>query len=221
MITRVSSKIRFAAVAVDAVIFGIREGELRVLLVEVNRPPHYTNIKGFPGGLVELEENADEAVARTLREKAGLESIYTEQLYTFSEKERDRRNRVISIAYICLVNSHILDTLKAQWVPVTQIGTLAYDHNVMLQVALERLKGKLTYTNVARYLLPKKFTLSELQEVYEIVLGVQFDKRNFRKKVLSLNLVEDTGDTQEGVRNRPAVLYRFREQGVKVIPLFV
>lgn len=224
MSTKAPDKLRFAAVAIDAVIFGIKDGKLHVLLSEVDRPPHYVNTKGFPGGIIDIEENADEAVVRHLKEKAGLKNIYTEQLYTFSEKERDKRNRVISIAYLCLVDPHTLEQYNVpdmSWTPMKQIGKLAYDHNKMFMVALERLVGKLTYTNVAQHLLPEKFTLSELQEVYEIVLGTQFDKRNFRKKILSLNLVKDTGDIQEGVRNRPAALYHFKEQEVKVTPLFV
>lgn len=224
MTTKAPGKLRFAAVAIDAVIFGIKNGKLHVLLSDVDRPPHYVNIKGFPGGIIDIGENADEAVTRHLKEKAGLKNIYTEQLYTFSEKERDKRNRVISVAYLCLVDTHTLEQYNVPgmlWTPIKQIGKLAYDHNKMFKVALERLAGKLTYTNVAQYLLPKKFTLSELQEVYEIVLDTQFDKRNFRKKILSLNLVKDTHETQEGVRNRPATLYCFREREVKVTPLFV
>ena len=215
-------KLRFAAMAVDVVVFGFIDNELRALVSPVNRPPHYVNIPGFLGGLIDSEENAEEACSRILLEKGGLKNVYHEQLYTFSAVERDKRNRVVSVAYLGLVRPDTVATYKhesAQFVPVKNLQKLAYDHSDMLLVALRRLEGKLAYTTIAQYLLPRHFTLSELQSVYETITHKEFDKRNFRKKVLSLNIVKDTGRVQEGVKNRPAVLYEFRSQKTQELQL--
>lgn len=205
-------ELRFAAMAVDAVIFGIQNKKLHVLVQNVNRPPHYVNVPGFPGGLIDKTETAEQAVVRHLTNKAGLKKVYLEQLYTFSALERDKRNRVISVGYIgCVepatVASHSSDT--ASWLPVSSIKKLAYDHSSMFDMAIARLRGKLAYTTVAQFLLPDTFTLTELQSVYEVILGTTLDKRNFRKKILALNCLKETGKMQEGVQNRPAALYSF------------
>ncbi|MCA9357219.1 NUDIX hydrolase [Candidatus Nomurabacteria bacterium] len=215
-------RLRFSALAVDAVVLGIVDGELCGLVSEVNRPPYYVNILGFLGGLINIEENADEACERVLYEKGGLKNVYVEQLYTFSEVERDKRNRVISVAYIALVRPDTAASYKfadASFVPLKKLKNLAYDHDEMLQMAKSRLQGKFAYTNIAQYLLPRHFTLSELQATYEIVLQKEFDKRNFRKKVLSLDLVKETGLVQDGVKNRPAALYEFSSQKIKEFQL--
>lgn len=216
-------ELRFAAVAVDVVIFTIQDGDLKVLISDINRPPHYVNIPGLIGGLIDIEETAEDAIKRHVTEKMGVPNIYVEQLYTFSEKERDLRNRVISVAYIGLVsaeNAKMCVKKNNKWASVKGIGTLAYDHNKMLDMAVERLRGRLSYTNIARFLLSKNFTLSELQTVYEVIQNQTFDKRNFRKKILSLDVLEDTGNTQEGVRNRPAALYYFKGNAIEEISLF-
>lgn len=213
---------RFAAVAVDVVVLSFLEGELQALLMEVDRPPHYTNVKAFVGGIMEVKETADDAVMRHLHQKAGIQKLYTEQLYTFTGVERDKRNRVVAVAYMGLMDPDAamrLDLTKVAWVPVGKVGTLAYDHNEMLAVAKKRLRGKLAYTNIARYLLTKKFTLTELQTLYETVESKPFDKRNFRKKILSLDIIEETGEKQEGVKNRPAALYTFKGSGLTEMAL--
>jgi 8-oxo-dGTP diphosphatase len=215
--------IRFAAVAVDIVIFGIDDGVLKTLLIDIERHPHYVDMFGFPGGLIGSTETAEDAVERHLKEKTGLKDIFTEQLYTFSAVERDKRNRVVSIAYYGLVPSKVIATHTHQhthWVPVADIKELAYDHNEILAMAHARLDGKLAYTNVAQFMLPKYFTLTELQSVYEIVIGKEFDKRNFRKKILALDIVEETGEKQEGVKNRPATLYKATTKKIVEIALF-
>ena len=204
--------LRFAAMAVDAVVFGITDKKLHVLVQNVNRPPHYVNVPGFPGGLIDASETAEIAVARHLHDKVQLTTVYTEQLYTFSALDRDKRNRVISIAYLgCVVPSVIdlYEASEAKWVPVSTLKKLAYDHGSMYDLAISRLRGKLSYTTMAQFLLPKSFTLTELQTVYEVVLGKTLDKRNFRKKILALNCLAETGKMQEGVQNRPAALYTF------------
>lgn len=212
--------LHFAAVAIDLVVFGIKDGKLCVLLGDVDRPPHYQNIEAFIGGLVKVGETAEDALMRHLNNKTHLRGIYTEQLYTFSAIERDKRSRVISVSYLGLVRPDVCaaplpDDLR--WCPVSKLPALAYDHNEIFKVALTRLQGKLSYTTIAQFLLSRHFTLTELQEVYELILKKELDKRNFRKKILSLEVVEDTGETQEGVKNRPAALYQFKKE--KVIEL--
>ncbi len=224
MSQKVPDKIKFAAMAVDVVVFAIIDGELSVLLGEVNRPPYYTKIEAFIGGLIEPKETAEMALKRHLASKADLKKIYVEQLYTFSEIERDRRNRVISISYIGLVRPTVsmLTLMEGlRWCPVQELPQLAYDHNKMCAVALNRLKGKISYTNIAQFLLATEFTLTELQTVYELILGREIDKRNFRKKIIALDMVVETGDVQQGVKNRPAGLYRFKTEKLTELSLVI
>ncbi len=214
--------LRFAVMAVDIITLAFIDGVLCGLVSPVNRPPHYINTRGFLGGIVDAKETAEEASSRVLKQKGNLEKVYLEQLYTFSAVERDKRNRVVSVAYLALVRPEVALTYKhedAVFVPVKQLSKLAYDHDEMLLTALTRLRGKLTYTTIAQYLLPKHFTLSELQNVYEVVLQKEIDKRNFRKKILALEIVKETGKMQEGVKNRPAALYEFTSQKIKELTL--
>lgn len=215
-------KIRFAAVAVDVAVFAIIDGVLCALVDAVNRPPHYTNMEGFPGGLIKPDETAREAAFRILNDKVSIKSIYIEQLYTFSEVERDKRGRVVAVAYLGLIRPDQAVAYAhptAHFVPVKKLSGLAYDHDDVLHVACGRLQGRLGYTTIAQYLLPKEFTLTQLQEAYEIITETSFDKRNFRKKILSLNIVKETGKVQKGVQNRPAALYRFTSAEVTMLPL--
>ncbi len=215
-------KFRFAAMAVDVVVFGFVEGELCALVGPVNRPPHYVNTPGFLGGLIDPKETAEEACERILFEKGGLKNVYHEQLFTFSAVERDKRNRVVSVAYLGLVRPDTAAAYKhdgAMFVTVKELKKLAYDHDAMLLVALGRLEGKLSYTTIAQYLLPRHFTLSELQFMYETITHKELDKRNFRKKLLALDILKDTGKVQEGMKNRPAALYEFRSQKLQELQL--
>jgi 8-oxo-dGTP diphosphatase len=214
--------LRFAVMAVDIITLGFVDGVLCGLVSPVNRPPHYVNTTGFLGGIVHEKETAEEAAARVLEEKGNIDKVYLEQLYTFSAVERDKRNRVVSVAYLGLVNPDVAAAYthnEASFVPLKRLSKLAYDHDEMLLTALGRLQGKLTYTTIAQYLLPKHFTLSELQAVYEVILQKDFDKRNFRKKILTLDVVKETGKMQEGVKNRPAALYEFSSKKIKELPL--
>ena len=215
-------KLRFAAMAVDAVVLGFIDGVLCGLVSKVDRPPHYINKLGFLGGLVDSKENAEEASRRILEQKGNLKKVYLEQLFTFSDVERDKRNRVVSVAYFGLVRPDIAASYshaEASFVPVKKLKSLAYDHDAMLKMTLKRLEGKLSYTTLVQHLLPKHFTLSELQAVYEVILKKEFDKRNFRKKILALKILKDTGLSQEGVKNRPASLYEFASQKIEELPL--
>ena len=208
--------------SIDAVVLGFVDGVLCGLVSDVNRPPHYVNVPGFLGGIVDEKETALEACERVLLEKGDLKRVYLEQLFTFSEVNRDKRNRVVSVAHIGLVRPDVAASYthpEAKFVPVKELRKLAYDHDQMLQMTLGRLQGKFSYTTIAQHLLPRHFTLSEFQTVYEIILKKEFDKRNFRKKILTLGIIKETGQMEEGVKHRPAALFEFTAKKVIELPL--
>ena len=200
---------------VDTVLFTIIEDTLKVLCVTRQRDP-FDGQKTLPGTYIRNQESSKVAALRALREKAGVDDIYIEQLYTFDDIGRDPRGQYLSVAYLSLANSKILAlnisevTQNPEFVDVDT--ALGFDHNNIVKYAISRLRSKLEYTNVAQHLLPNIFTLSELQNVYEVVLGQVLDKRNFRKKILSLGIIKTTGDTLSGLRQRPALLYKFKTQ---------
>lgn len=202
-------------VAVDIVVFTVVDGRLRVLLTK--RPATHALFPdrwGLPGGFVGADESADEAAARELAGKAGVSDVFLEQLYTFSAPGRDPRNRVVSIAYYALVSSDRLSgrgTLEAQWFDAGDTPELVFDHDAILATALERIRGKLEYTPIGFQLLPPQFTLTDLQQVYEAILGVEIDKRNFRRKALDSGHVRATGEQRTG-KHRPAALYEFTDR---------
>lgn len=201
--------------AVDILIFSIFENKLKVLLVKRAIEP-FRNAWAIPGGFIKENESLDQAALRELKEETGVSTGYLEQLYTFGEPKRDPRGRVISTAYFALapasktgtVIEHI-DVSEARWFSISNLPRLAFDHKKILNYALKRLQWKLEYTNIAYSILEDEFTLTELQKVYEIVFNKKFDKRNFRKKILSLNLVEPTGRMALKGVQRPAKTYRF------------
>jgi 8-oxo-dGTP diphosphatase len=180
----------------------------------------------LPGGLVKPIETVDSSAKRNLYRILEMEDVYLEQLYTFGEIDRDPSGRVVSVAYFALIpdsESQLKSTAhngSINWFPVSSLPELAYDHDEMIRVAVERLRAKLTYTNIMYCLLPKAFTLSELQKHYEIILRKNLDKRNFRKKVMSLNLVKRTEKKTHGKAHRPANLYQFSKRKPETIPLF-
>jgi 8-oxo-dGTP diphosphatase len=206
-----------AALTVDCVVFGFDEGELKVLLIERGLEP-FKGRWALPGGFVRVDETLDEAARRELVEETGLKNVFLEQLYTFGEVERDPRERVVSIAYYALVklSDHrakaATDAANAQWFPVSKLPKLAFDHPEILSTALARLQGKVRYQPIGFELLPEKFTLSQLQHLYEAVLETELDKRNFRKKVLSFGLLVPLEETQMVGRHRPAQLFRFDQK---------
>ncbi len=215
--------LKFAVLAVDAVCFSIIEGKLCVLLGKVVANPFYKNKWAHIGGLIHPDETTDASIERLLKDKAAIEHVFKEQLYTFSEINRDERGRVVAVAYLALIPAeHITsDTgnIETKWIPFTDLPSLAYDHTYMAKVALERLQSKIKYTNIAQHLLPDEFTLTQLQQVYEIVLGEQLDKRNFRKKILSTDMLKDTKRTLKKGVMRPAALYTFASKKQKVIEI--
>lgn len=203
------------AVTVDVILFTIDEGRLKVLLIRRQLPP-FEGRWALPGGFVRMEESLDEAARRELVEESGVEVRWLEQLYTFGDPKRDPARRVITVTYFALIDARKVelhagtDATNAAWYRIDALPRLAFDHGKIVSYALERLRYKSEYAPVAFQLLPAKFTLSELQEVYEAIHDRALDKRNFRRKILALEIVEDVGETKSEGRGRPAALYRFR-----------
>lgn len=199
-------------VTVDIVIFTIQEGVLKVLLVKRRIPP-YIGQAAIPGGFVLEDEDLDQAAMRELEEETGVSDVYLEQLYSFGKLGRDPRGRVITVAYFALVSADRKlkagsDAAEAAWYPTDELPALAFDHATILEYALRRLRNKLEYTTVGFQLLPEKFTLTELQETYETILGRKLDKRNFRRKMSILKILKPLKEYRRGGQ-RPAQLYRF------------
>ena len=202
------------AVTVDAVVFGVEDDELKVLLVRRGVAP-FLGAWALPGGFVRTEETLDAAVRRELREETGVDVSFLEQLYTFGDLERDPRERVITVAWFALVHlaayrpAPATDAVDARWFPVQSLPDLAFDHDRVLDVAVARLRGKLAYAPVGFELLPEKFTLTEMQRLYEIILGRPLDKRNFRRKLLAMDVLVELDERRAGVAHRAPRLYRF------------
>lgn len=206
-----------AALTVDCVVFGFDEGALKVLLIRRGIEP-FQHRWALPGGFVRPNEPLDAAALRELREETGLREVYLEQLYTFGAIDRDPRERVISVAYFALVRradhlpSAATDAAEAAWFEVEKVPQLAFDHGEILNVALQRLRGKIRWQPVGFELLPKKFTLSKIQSLYEAILGRELDKRNFRKKLLALDLLVPLEEFTTAASKRPAQLFRFDQR---------
>jgi 8-oxo-dGTP diphosphatase len=202
------------ALSVDCVVFGVDDEDLKVLLVQRDKDP-YAGRWALPGGFVEMDESLDDAARRELQEETGVTRLYLEQLYTFGDPGRDPRGRVVSVAYYALVKlaeypvQAATDARDAAWFAVSDVPALAFDHPRILKTAVERLRGKVRYQPIGFELLPRKFTLSQLQGLYEKVLDTTLDKRNFRKKILSMGLLEELDEVQQDVAHRAARLFRF------------
>lgn len=211
-------------VAVDNCIFTVREHCLHLLLMQMTKAP-FEGQWALPGGLIDESESLDAAAARILAEETGVAEVYLEQLYTFGRPDRDPAGRVISVAYVALMHAEGLQLrpqpkyADVRWWPCAHLPPLAYDHHDIAAYARQRLEWKLAYTNVAWSLLPPRFVLTELQKVYEAVLGRPLDKRNFRKKILSLGLIEAVGETTRHGAHRPAMLYRFTSRQAQIIDM--
>jgi 8-oxo-dGTP diphosphatase len=205
------------AVTTDVVLFSIRERELKLLLIKRKGAP-YRGRWALPGGFVRLDEDLDTAASRELAEETGVSGVYLEQLYTFGAPKRDPRERVISVAYYALVPSDRMtltaatDAEAVGWFGMGELPALAFDHSHIVEMAHQRLVAKLDYSTLAFQFMPEAFTLTELQEVYEIILRADIDKRNFRKWVLALEQIEETGDYRRDGAHRPAKLYRLLDR---------
>jgi 8-oxo-dGTP diphosphatase len=213
---------RRPALTTDCVIFGLDAGDLKVLLIQRGLPP-FEGRWALPGGFVRVGESVDECARRELQEEAGLKNVFLEQLYTFGDPKRDPREHVVTVAYYALVNlvNHPpkadTDARNAAWFSAEDVPRLAFDHQNILATALDRLRGKLRYQPVGFELLPRKFTLTQLQTLYETILQQEFDKRNFRKKVQKLGILEETDEIQQDVAHRAARLYRFDKKQYRAL----
>lgn len=202
------------ALTVDCVVFGLDERCLKVLLIQRRLAP-FQHGWALPGGFVRIEETIDEAARRELAEEAGVTDVYLEQLYTFGALDRDPRERVVSVAYYALakLSDHRIraatDAEGVAWHALDELPRLAFDHRAIVELAHERLRAKVRYAPIGFELLPPRFSLTQLQRLYELVLGTELDKRNFRKKLLSMDLLVETDEVEQGVRHRAARLYRF------------
>ncbi|UPZ16514.1 NUDIX hydrolase [Flavobacterium humidisoli] len=204
-------------VAVDAIVFGYQNSQLYVLLIQ-QKFGSTNSYWALPGGLVKNEESLKDAVKRELKEETNVDVDYFEQLFTFGDDiERDPRNRVVSVAYFALVDPSKLeikadsDADKVQWFKINEVPKLAFDHNSILKKAVERLKSKLTYEPIGFDLLPKEFLFSELENLYCTILEKEIERRNFRKKILSFGIVEETENYSPIKTGRPAKLFRFNK----------
>ena len=203
------------AVTTDCVIFGYDGKELKVLLIERGIEP-FKGCWAFPGGFLNMDEDALAGARRELKEETGLEDAFIEQFHTFSEPGRDPRGRVITIAHYALVKIQEVeggdDAAQARWFPIGEVPPLAFDHDRILRMAMSRLKEKIHFEPVGFELLPDVFTMPQLQNLYEAILEVHFDRRNFASKMLKLGILEDTGDRPAGASSRIPVSYRFNKE---------
>jgi len=207
--------IRFL-VAVDCIIFGFDNKQLKLLLIKRDFQPQ----KGkwsLVGGFLEADESLDQAALRILNNLTGLNDIYLEQLYTYGEIKRDPGERVLSTAYYALINAEnyhlpINRESSAKWFPIEKIPSLIFDHNIMVDKAMRRLRRKSLSQPIGFELLPEKFTIPQLQKLYEAIHQRELDKRNFRKKILSMGLLKKLDEKQKSGSRKGAFYYRFDKE---------
>ena len=208
------------ALTVDCVVFGFDERVLRILLIQRDLVP-FQGEWALPGGFVRVDETLEAAARRELSEESGVRDVFLEQLYSFGAVDRDPRERVVSVAYYALVKMSdyqllaATDARSAAWFAVDDAPSLAFDHAEILEHATRRLRAKVRYEPIGFELLPEKFTLSQLQHLYEACLEEPLDKRNFRKKILGLGLLRETDEIEQDVAHRAARLYRFDDRRYK------
>lgn len=203
------------AVTTDCVIFGFNGKKLQVLLIKRGIEP-FKGRWAFPGGFIKMHETAEEGARRELREETGLENAYIQQFHTFSDPHRDPRERVITIAFYALVKIQDVkggdDAVAAQWFPLDEIPALAFDHDYILRMAIQKLREEIHFQPIGFELLPEKFTIKELQTLYETILGISFDRRNFSKKILHLEILTELEETIWPTPKREAKLYKFNAE---------
>ena len=207
------------SLTVDCVIFGwdLHDAQIKVLLIERAHAP-YEGCWAFPGGFVDMDEPIETAARRELEEETGLVNLYMEQLFTFGGVERDPRGRVVSVAYYALVkaSNYVVtaasDARQADWFAIDKLPDLAFDHALIMETAINRLRSKVRYMPIGFELLPEKFTLSQLQDLYEAILKSHFDKRNFRRKIMKTGLLVSHDEFQQNVSHRAARLFSFDKE---------
>ncbi len=203
--------------SVDAVVFGYEEGEISVLLIKRKYDP-FKGKWAIPGGFVKDYESLENAVERELHEETGVKISYLEQLYTFGKPSRDPRGRVVSVAYFGLVRPNTFkisastDAEEVAWFNIKDLPQLAFDHKAILKIAIERLQGKITYEPIGFELLDKKFPFSDLEKLYTTLLGRDIDRRNFRKKIIGLNVLDELDEKVSKGSGRPAILFQFNQK---------
>lgn len=203
--------------SVDAVVFGYESGTISVLLIKRKYEP-FKGKWAIPGGFVLDDESLEEAVERELREETGIKINYLEQLYTFGNPKRDPRNRVVSVAYFGLIKPSAFkifastDAEEVAWFKINELPELSFDHDEILNLAITRLQGKITYQPIGFELLDNKFPFSDLEKLYTTLLGREIDRRNFRKKILSLNILDELNEKFSKGSGRPANLFKFNHK---------
>ncbi|MBU1179464.1 NUDIX hydrolase [Patescibacteria group bacterium] len=211
-------------IAVDNCIFTVINDKLYILLIQMKKKP-YTNKWALPGGLIGDKETSHNAALRILNEQTAVSDVYLEQLFTFDRPDRDPFGRVVSVAHFALIPNRginlrtISKYADVKWQRVSDLPKLAYDHDEIVKYAKKRLAWKIKYTNVVWSLLPEKFTFTELQNVYETILGKRLDRRNFRKKFLALKLIKSTGKKVMRGVHRPAMTYQFKSREAKIVDI--
>ena len=204
------------AVTTDCVVFGFDGSNLNLLLIERGIEP-FKGKWALPGGFMNMDETAEQGAMRELQEETSIKDIYIEQFHTFTSVNRDPRERVLTIAFLAFIRQEKYeviagdDAAKAQWFPIDHLPELAFDHKEIIAMALDKLKWKITYEPIAFRLLNKTFTMTQVQTIYEVVLGQTFDRRNFHKKMTALGYIIPTGDKQTA-NGRPGNLYSFDEE---------
>jgi 8-oxo-dGTP diphosphatase len=205
------------SLAIDLVVFGYHENSLSVLLLNRKEAP-FKDSWTLPGGFLQMEESFLQTCTRILRTKLGIDNLFLEQLYSFDDPERDPRGRVISVAYFALINPGKFEIVAGKmandvkWFDIGKIPALGFDHSAIYEIALQRLKSKILYCPVGFELLDDLFTLPELHELYECILGIAIDRRNFRRKILDSEFIISTGKKREGMQNRHPDLYKFNKK---------
>jgi len=205
------------SIAIDLVVFGYHEARLFVLLLNRKEEP-FKDCWTLPGAFLQMDESFQDTCSRILKTKLGMANLYLEQLYSFDDLQRDPRGRVISVTYYALVNPSKFDISAGKmandvkWQEVNKMPKLGFDHTALFKKALQRLKSKILYYPVSFELLDDLFTMTELQELYECILGVEIDRRNFRRKILDSEYIINTGTRREGLQNRAPDLYKFNKK---------
>lgn len=203
------------SVTTDCVIFGFDGTRLRILLVQRGIEP-FKGQWAFPGGFLKMDESAEEGALRELHEETGLKAAYIKQFHTFSAPHRDPRERVITIAYYALVRMEEVkggdDAADARWFALDEVPSLAFDHDLILRTALKEVRKQIHFEPVGFELLPEKFTIKELQNLYEAILDVRFDRRNFYNKMKHFEILEQLEETVKPTPKREAYLFRFNAE---------
>jgi 8-oxo-dGTP diphosphatase len=202
--------------SIDCVIFGFDDGELKILLIQRNEEP-FKEWWALPGNIIDEDQSIDLAAERILYELTGLKDIYMEQFHTFGDVNRHPQGRVITVAYYAMIRLNGTKELKpvsnyaskAVWIPVNDLPKLAFDHEKIFSRGFDKIRNKISYQPIAFELLPEKFTLTQLQQLYEVILNKKLDKRNFRKKMLNYGILKELNEKQKGVSYRAAKLYKF------------